>query len=50
MPTTEISVKQYARQILQQVSSVISGKEQVLLWVLTAMLARGTFCWKISPA
>ena len=41
MPTTEISVKQYARQILQQVSSVISGKEQVLLWVLTAMLARG---------
>ena len=41
MPTTEISVKQYARQILQQVSSVISGKEQVLLWVLTAILARG---------
>ena len=41
MPNKEGTLTQYARQILGQVSSVISGKEPALLWVLTAILARG---------
>ena len=41
MPDKEETLTQYARQILGQVSCVISGKESVLLWVLTAILARG---------
>ncbi len=41
MPNPEEALTQYVRQILGQVSRVISGKESVLLWVLTAILARG---------
>ena len=41
MPDKEETLTQDARQILGQVSCVISGKESVLLWVLTAILARG---------
>ena len=41
MSNQETKLNQYARQILHQVSTVISGKEPVLLWVLTAILARG---------
>ena len=41
MSNKETAFTQTARQILGQVGTVISGKEPVLLWVLTAILARG---------
>ena len=41
MSNQETKLSQYAQQILGQVSTVISGKEPALLWVLTAILARG---------
>jgi len=41
MQTRENEVTAYAQQILTQVRSVVVGKDQVLLWVLAAILARG---------
>lgn len=41
MPTKENAVTGYAQQILAQVRTVVVGKDQVLLWVLAAILARG---------
>ena len=41
MQTKENPVTGYAQQILNQVRSVVVGKDQVLLWVLAAILARG---------
>ena len=35
------AVTDYARQILQQVRQVVVGKEEVLLWVMAAILAKG---------
>ncbi len=41
MPTKENAVAGYAQQILSQVRQAVVGKDQVLLWVLAAILARG---------
>ena len=41
MSNQETQLNQYTKQILGQVSTVISGKDSTLLWVLTAILARG---------
>ena len=41
MPTKDNAVIGYAQQILSQVRKVVVGKDQVLLWVLAAILARG---------
>ncbi len=41
MTQTEKTVAAQAQQILQQVRRVVSGKDQVLVWVLAAMLAGG---------
>lgn len=41
MPTKENAVTGYAQQILAQVRTVVVGKDQVLLWMLAAILARG---------
>ncbi len=41
MTQTEKTVAAQAQQILQQVCRVVSGKDQVLVWVLAAMLAGG---------
>ncbi len=41
MTQTEKTVAAHAQQILQQVRRVVSGKDQVLVWVLAAMLAGG---------
>ena len=41
MPTKENAVTGYAQQILNQVRTVVVGKDPVLLWVLAAILARG---------
>ena len=41
MQTKDNSVTDYAQQILNQVRTVVVGKDPVLLWVLAAILARG---------
>ncbi|MGM9578675.1 MAG: AAA family ATPase, partial [Evtepia sp.] len=41
MPTKDNAVTGYAQQILTQVRKAVVGKDQVLLWVLSAILARG---------
>ena len=41
MPTKDNAVTGYAQQILTQVRKAVVGKDQVLLWVLAAILARG---------
>lgn len=41
MSSQDIRLNQYAQQILDQVSTVISGKEPVLTKILMAILARG---------
>ena len=41
MQTKENPVTGYAQQILNQVRTVVVGKDPVLLWVLSAILARG---------
>ena len=41
MQTKENPVAGYAQQILNQVRTVVVGKDPVLLWVLAAILARG---------
>ena len=41
MSYQDIRLNQYAQQILDQVSTVISGKEPVLTKILMAILARG---------
>ncbi len=41
MQKTDNRVTQYAKQILNQVRQVIVGKDDVLLWVLAAILAKG---------
>lgn len=41
MQTRENAVTGYAQQILAQVRKAVVGKDQVLLWVLAAILARG---------
>ena len=41
MPSKDNAVTAYAQQILNQVRQVVVGKDQVLLWVLAAILARG---------
>ena len=41
MQTKENPVSVYAQQILNQVRTVVVGKDPVLLWVLAAILARG---------
>ncbi len=41
MPIKENAVTGYAQQILAQVRKAVVGKDQVLLWVLAAILARG---------
>ena len=41
MKTQENPVSVYAQQILDQVRTVVVGKDPVLLWVLAAILARG---------
>ena len=41
MHTTENAVTTYAQQILGQVRKAVVGKDQVLLWVLSAILAGG---------
>ena len=49
MSNQEAKLNQYAQQILGQVRTVISGKEPVLLWVLTAILARGHILMEDIP-
>ena len=41
MHTKENPVTEYAQQILNQVRTVVVGKDPVLLWVLAAILAKG---------
>ncbi len=41
MKTKETEVTAYAQQILNQVRTVVVGKDPVLLWVLAAILAKG---------
>ena len=41
MQTNEQTVSGYAQQIISQVRRVVVGKDQVLLWVLGTILARG---------
>ena len=41
MQTKENAVTDYAQQILNQVRKVVVGKDNVLLWVLAAILAKG---------
>ena len=41
MQTKENPITGYAQQILNQVRTVVVGKDPVLLWVLAAILARG---------
>lgn len=41
MQTQELSVSGYAQQIIGQVRQVVVGKDQVLIWVLAAILAKG---------
>ncbi len=41
MQTKENAVTGFAQRILNQVRSVVVGKDQVLLWVLAAILAKG---------
>ena len=41
MPTKDKLVLQYAQQILGQIRQVVVGKDQVLLWVLAAILSKG---------
>ena len=41
MQTRENAVTGYAQQILNQVRTVVVGKDTTLLWVLSAILARG---------
>ena len=41
MPTRENAVTGYAQQVLTQVRRAVVGKDQVLLWVLAAILAKG---------
>lgn len=41
MQTKENAVIDYAQQILNQVRKVVVGKDNVLLWVLAAILAKG---------
>ena len=41
MYTKEVSVTAHSQQILNQVRTVVVGKDATLLWVLAAILARG---------
>ena len=41
MQTKETDVVSYAQRIISQVRQVVVGKDQVLLWVLAAILAKG---------
>lgn len=41
MQTQELSVSGYAQQIIGQVRQAVVGKDQVLIWVLAAILAKG---------
>ena len=41
MQTKDLTVSTYAQQIISQVRRVVVGKDQVLLWVLAAILAKG---------
>lgn len=41
MPVHELTVANTARQVLEQVRRVVVGKDEVLLWTLSAILARG---------
>ena len=41
METKELMVARQARQILEQVGQVVVGKDDVLYWVLAAILAKG---------
>lgn len=41
MPIRENAVTGYAQQVLTQVRRAVVGKDQVLLWVLAAILAKG---------
>ena len=41
MQSKDSMVTDFAQQILNQIRSVVVGKDQVLLWVLAAILARG---------
>ena len=41
MQTNENAVTDYAQQIMNQVRKVVVGKDNVLLWVLAAILAKG---------
>ena len=41
MQTTETQIVKYAQQILAQVRKVVVGKDQVLMWVLAAILSGG---------
>ncbi len=41
MPTREHTIAAQAQQVLGQVRQVVVGKDQVLLWALAAILARG---------
>ena len=49
MPTKDNAVIGYAQQILSQVRKVVVGKDQVLLWVLAAILARGHILLEDMP-
>lgn len=41
MPVNELSIAVTARQVLDQLRRVVVGKDEVLLWTLSAILARG---------
>ena len=41
MPVQELSIANTARQVLEQLRRVVVGKDEVLLWTLSAILARG---------
>lgn len=49
MDNQENKVMESARQVLDQVRKVIVGKEDVLLWVLAAVLARGHILMEDIP-
>ena len=40
-------VNTVVKEILAQLKKVIVGKDEVLLWVIAAILAKGHICWKM---
>ena len=49
MQSTEITVADYAQQIISQVRKVVVGKDQTLIWVLASFLAGGHILMEDIP-